>query len=293
MVRINYGSKRISFYRNDTYDYRSCKKCEVFDLELYQKKPFINVGVQLVDKKITPVKLLIDSGGSDAMWLFEDSHPDITGPKKYFDDFLGEGLSGAIYGKRAKVKGLVFGKFTIEDPTVSYPDSISIAYARRYKKRNGSMGGSVLKRFIVTFDYKNNKIGLRKGAHFKAPFKYNMSGIELVHNGKILVKEMDNTSMLYGVKQEGNSRVIIDYKYKYAFKPSYRIFKILEGSPAEEAGLLKDDILIKVNGKYVHTMEFEEVISNFYYKRKKKVSVTVERYGQHHVFNFYLRNILE
>lgn len=292
-VKINYNSKKITFYKSNVYSYKDCKKCELFDLEFYQNKPFINVEAKLTNNKKTPVKLLIDSGGSDAMWLFEGSHPDITSPTKYFNDFLGEGLSGAIYGKRTKIKALVFGKYEIENPTVSYPDSISIANARLHKQRNGSMGGSILKRFIVTFDYKNNKIGLKKGAHFKAPFRYNMSGIELVHNGKILVKEIENTSFSYGVEQNGANKITLDYGYKYKFKPSYRIFKILKGSPAEEAGLLKDDILIKVNGKYVHGMTFEQVISHFYYKKKKKVSVTVERYGQHHVFNFYLRNILE
>ena len=292
-VKINYNSKKITFYKSKVYNYKNCKKCEIFDLEFYQNKPFINVEAKLTSEKSTPVKLLIDSGGSDAMWLFEGSHPDITSPTKYFNGFLGEGLSGAIYGKRAKIKALKFGKYEIENPTVSYPDSISIANARQHKQRNGSMGGSILKRFIVTFDYKNNKIGLKKGVNFKAPFRYNMSGIELVHNGKILVKETENTSFSYGVKQEGANNIILDYGYKYKFKPSYRIFKILEGSPAHEVGLLKDDILIKVNGKYVHTMNFEQVISHFYYKKKKKVSVTVERFGQHYVFNFYLRNILE
>ncbi|MDV7187376.1 aspartyl protease family protein [Lutibacter sp. TH_r2] len=293
VVKINYNSKKITFYKSGVYNYSNCKKCEIFDLEFYQNKPFIKAEVKLTNAKITPVKLLIDLGGSDAMWLFENSHPDILSPTKYFDDFLGEGLSGAIYGKRAKIKALIFGKFEIKNPTVSYPDSISIAFAKKFKERNGSMGGSILKRFIVTFDYKNSKISLKKGAHFKEAFRYNMSGIDLVYNGKILVKERDNSSFSYENKQKGGNKVVIDYNYKYKFKPSYRIFKILEGSPAYDAGLLKDDILIKVNGKYVHTMDFEEVLSNFYYKRKKKVSVTVERNGQHHVFQFYLKNILE
>lgn len=296
VVRINYGTKRLTFYKNDVYDYKNCRKCEVLDLEFNQKKIFVNVGVKINNDEVTPVKLLVDSGGSDAMWLFENSHPNITEPKKYFDDFLGEGLSGAIYGKRAKIKALIFGKFEIENPTVSYPDSISIAHARKFKERNGSVGGSVLKRFIVTFDYKNNKIGLRKGTNFKEPFQYNMSGMELVYNGKVLVQERDrnNTSFILGENLGSeNNKVVLDYKYKYSFKPSYRIFKILKGSPAEEAGLLIDDILIKVNGKYVHDMDLNEIISKFYYKKKKKISVTIERNGQHHIFRFYLRNILE
>jgi len=135
VVKINYGVKKITFYNSDTYEYKKCKKCETFNLEFYKLKPYINVGVKLdsISNKITPVKLLIDSGGSDAMWLFENSSPNILAPKKFFVDFLGEGLSGAIYGKRSFIKGLVLGKFELKRPTVSFPDSLSIAHALQFK----------------------------------------------------------------------------------------------------------------------------------------------------------------
>ena len=44
--------------------------------------------------------------------------------------------------------------------------------------RNGSVGGEVLKRFNMVFDYPNNKLHL-KNANFKNPFQYNLAGIEL------------------------------------------------------------------------------------------------------------------
>ncbi len=295
IVKVNYGTNKITFYNPKYYNKKDCKKCEFFDLEFHKKKPYINANVKLTTNKLTPVKLLIDSGGSDAMWLFENSHPNIKEPKKYFVDFLGEGLSGSIYGKRAKIKALIFGKYEIDNPTVSYPDSLSVLHARKFQGRNGSMGASILKRFIVTFNYQNKQLGLRRGSKFKEPFRYNMSGIELVHNGKILVKEPDNTTFFLGQKNQNvtDNSVILDYKYKYSFKPSYRIFKVLEGSPGYKAGLMKNDVLIKINGKFVHEMKLEEIIEKFYYKKKRRVSLVVERYGQHHQFKFYLQNILE
>ncbi|SDW78802.1 PDZ domain-containing protein [Lutibacter oricola] len=295
-VKINYSSKKITFYKANTYKLDDCRKCDIFDLEFYRKKPYIEAGVKLTSDKITPVKLLIDSGGSDAMWLFENSHPDIVPPKKYFKGFLGEGLSGSIYGKRARVKALVYGSHEIKNPTVSYPDSISIRHARRFRSRNGSMGANILKRFLVVFDYPNKKISLKKGAHFNKPFYYNVSGLELVHNGKILVKEKDNKSTsfnLSGNGQTSNNSVIIDYRYKYNFKPSYRVLKVLENSPADYAGVMVDDVLIKVNGKFVHEMKLTEIIEKFYYKKNRKVSLVVERNGQHYEFKFYLEDILQ
>lgn len=297
VVNINYSSKRITFYNPTKYQYKNCKKCETLPLEFYMYKPFVNVGVKLKSSphKITPVKLLIDSGGSDAMWLFENSHPDILPPKKYFVDFLGEGLSGSIYGKRAMIESLILGKHELKQPTVSYPDSVSVSFARKFEDRNGSLGANILKRFNVTFDYQNHKLTLKKASSFNAPFNYNMSGIELVYNGKILVKENDNANFfaLSANNQSAkNDRVILDYKYKYTFKPSYKIYKLQKNSPAYHAGLQINDILVKINGKYCHDLKLEEIVHKFYEKENKKINLVVERDGKHYEFSFRLKNLL-
>lgn len=302
VVKINYSKKRISFFKPSVFKPASCKKCKEYNLEFYKFKPYINVGVKLdpLSEKITPVKLLIDSGGSDAMWLFENTHEDLKPPIKFFDDFLGEGLSGSVYGKRSKIKSLVIGDFEIKNPTVSYPDSVSVAEALHFKDRNGSMGASVLKRFVVFFDYKKAKLYLRKGSNFKEPFRYNMSGIELAHNGKILVKERDKGAIL--TKESGLStgntftisyNYTLDYNYKFTFKPTYVIQKLRIGSPAHRAGLELGDVLIKINGKYTFNLKLEEIVENFYQKENSKTTVVVQRHGVDYQYEFRLEDMLK
>ena len=298
VVKINYSSKKITFYKSGEFRYDKWRNSESFKLEFNQRKPYINIGARLGNiNKTTPVKLLIDSGGSDAMWLFTGSHPDIEPPKKYFDDFLGEGLSGSIYGKRAKIKSLILGQFEIKNPTVSYPDSISVASALKFTERNGSLGGSILNRFLVLFDYKNSKITLKKGNHFKDPFRYNMSGIELVHNGKVLIQEKDNNSANFSLQGEPNStsntKIILDYKYKFTFKPSYKILKLRVGSPAYNAGLMEGDIVIKINGKYTFDMELDEIVGKFYQKENKRINLVIERDNQNYDYYFNLKDMLK
>jgi len=296
VVDINYGTKRIHFYNPDKFKHKICKKCETFELDFFKLKPYINLGVKLDSNssKTIPVKLLIDSGGSDALWLFENSHPDILDPKKYFNDFLGEGLSGAVYGKRSKINALVIGKFELKNPTVSYPDSSSISYARLFDERNGSLGASVLKRFNVTFDYWNKKISFKKGSFFKEPFRYNMSGIELIYNGKQLIKEQNYASfgLTDGNANEKNT-VILDYNYKYTFKPSYKIHGIREGSPAYNAGLIAGDIVIKINGQFTYELPLDEIIGKFFQKENTRISLVVERNGQDYEYHFLLKDMLK
>ena len=297
IVKISYGLRKITFYNHSDYKTKKCKKCTYFDLEFFKSKPYVNVGVQLQadSENITPVKLLIDSGGSDALWLFEGSHPDIQAPTKYFDDFLGEGLSGAVYGKRSYIESIQIGNFEINRPTVSYPDSVSISYARNFKERNGSLGANILKKFVVVFDYKNKLIALKRGRFFKETFSYNMSGMELVFNGKLLVKERSPTTSNNYSTNKNNDRTaaVVNFSYNYIFKPSYRIHKLRIGSPAERAGLLEGDILIKINGKYAHDMELENIIYELSRKEKDRIFVIIERAGKNYNFTFNLEDHLK
>ncbi|MFD1294278.1 PDZ domain-containing protein [Lutibacter holmesii] len=298
IVRINYSSKRLTFFTSEGYKDKLCRKCEVIPIEFNMMKPYINVGVVLKEaptKKVN-VKLLIDSGGSDAMWLFENTHPDIVAPTKYFNDFLGEGLSGAIYGKRTMIESLHIGDFTLKNPTVSYPDSLSVAHALKFKGRNGSLGGTILNRFVVTFDYRNNRLLLKKGGKFKDPFRYNMSGIELVHNGKRLVKEKAKPNTLNTYSNNPNASnvtVTLDTSFKYTFKPTYKIQKLRPNSPAALAGIRVGDVLIKINGKYTFDLKLEEIVQYFYEKENTKVTVVVERFGKDYEYSFRLKDMLK
>ena len=293
IAKINYKSKKIIFYNPKLYKYRKCRKCEVFPLYFRHKKPYINVKVQLdtVGTKKTAVTMLIDSGGSDAIWLFEGTKEEIKTPKRFFKDILGEGLSGTVFGNRSRIPELSIGKFKIKKPTVSFLDSISTYNARKFKQRNGSIGGNILKRFKVWIDYPNKKIVFKKNGCFKGGFNYNMSGINLVYNGKVLVKERYKKIVedSYGSNLSGKGvNISFITNYKYSFKSSYKIYNVIPGSSAEKIGLLKEDIIVKINGKSAHNFTMSKITSLFQERDKKKIRLVIERKGVRMKFEFRL-----
>lgn len=293
IVKINYRTKKIDFYNPKMFAYKKCRKCEVFPIQFYRRKPYVNAQVQLdtIGTKLLDVKVLIDSGGSDAIWLFENYEEEIITPKRFFNDLLGEGLSGPIYGNRSRIPELRLGKFVIKKPTVSFLDSASTFHARKFKERNGSIGGDVLKRFKVWIDYPNKKITLKKNGSLTKGFNYNMSGLDIVYNGKQLVKEEvveSNFKDSYGREIDNNTSINFITRFFFKFKPSFKINKVLKNSPAEKAGLLIGDLILKINGKKAYELTMNDIVYKLQERDKKRISLVVERNGRRMKFDFRL-----
>ncbi len=288
IIKVNYKNKKIIFYNPENYTYKKCKKCEIFPILMYRRKPYIDVKVQLdtVGRKLTDVKLLIDSGGSDAIWLFENTKEEIKTPKLFFNDILGEGISGVIYGNRSRIPKIILGSFELKNPTVSFLDSVSSKNARNFKERNGSIGTGILKRFIVWFDYPNKKIMLKKNASFLKEFNYNMSGLDIVYNGKQLVKEVKSDISKYKLSDKSSVTFFTNFSYK--FKPSYKIKTVVKNSSADKAGLKAGDLIIRINKKSAHTYKLSDIINEFSGKANKKIQIKIKRYGEEMTFKFRL-----
>jgi hypothetical protein len=294
VVEINYNSKYIRLHKPDSFKPKSSKKWKNIPIDINRKKPFIKAKVAINEKEI-PLQLLIDTGSSDALWLFENSDEGLIPDKDlYFIDYLGRGLSGSVYGKRSKVKKFQLGNFNLLDANVAFPDSASIDVTRIYKDRNGSLGGDVLKRFNLFFDYTNKMLHLKKNGFYKDAFTYNNSGIVLEHNGSMFVKQNIEVPTASGLNTDTNSSAAVKIKnfinHIMVLKPAYKIVELRELSNAYVSGLRIGDILIVINGKFAYNYKLSELNSILHGKTGKTIRVKVERNGKTLSFKFKLGN---
>ncbi len=295
VVDLNYSSRVIKLYPPDKYNPKKCRDCVKLNLDFFNNKPYIDVMISVSGEDI-PVKLLIDTGGSDSIWLFEDEIKGIEVPEKFFKDFLGRGLSGRVYGKRAKIDAVKIGKFELKRPNVAFPDSLSISFARKFKERSGSVSGNVLKRFNMVFNYGEGEVQLKRNRNFGLPFYYNKSGIELEHHGVRVVRELDRSIELnpYGTDNQSVAQhsMIFTGSYKYRLAPSFVIVEIRPDSPAEKAGLMVGDVILNINRRHAHLYSMQQIIQMFYGETGKKVRLVIDRNGVPMKFDFLLENLL-
>ncbi|WP_417213240.1 PDZ domain-containing protein [Bizionia sp.] len=298
VVDINYRSKYIKLSKPKRQDGDLCRKCEKIPLKFHNSKPYIIAEVTIENKQI-PVKMLLDTGASDALWLFEDASKDIVSTDNYFQDFLGYGLSGGLYGKRSKVEALTINSFILNESLVAFPTGESIETLKKIKDRNGTIGAEVLKRFHLTFNYKESYLILKKNANFNKAFSYNKSGIDIEHHGVRLIKnynyKLENGRLVYE-QTPAAANYITNVNPQNDFRlvtvPAFEIVNIRPNSPAQLIGLQLGDVILEVNGSDVEKYTLQEVIQLFKGPDGKKITMRVERQGKPFLYEFYLKDLL-
>ncbi len=294
VVEMNYSSRNIKFHDPKYYTYKKNKRNQTLPLSLVRKKAYVDGEVFLKDDESVSVRMLLDTGSSDAIWLMENE--DIRVPDTFYEDFLGRGLGGDVYGKRTRIKSMKLGDFALENAKVAFPDKESFNAIKNLGNRNGSLGGEVLKRFNIIFDYRNKKITLRKNGSFNSPFQFNFSGIDLQHDGvRYVAERLANPSGLVTEEEDtfGNVQILMENTTRLSLVPEIVVSGIRAGSPAEEAGLKEGDVILAVNGKSIHSYKLQEVLHMLNEKKGKRIRVVIERYDSDLAFTFILKDMFE
>lgn len=297
IVELNYSSKYLKLHDPDLYRSKKSSKTRTLPLQIIQNKAYVQGDVLMKNKKNIPVKLLIDSGSSDALWLFEDLDRGLGVPRDNYVDFLGQGLSGSIYGKRTKIDGIKLAGFLLKDAKTAFPDLQYFNSITSFGSRNGSLGGEVLKRFTLVFNYSERTLSLRKNTLFNHPFDFNLSGINIQHNGMRYISEsiadVNGAVLADSGKSFGDVQILFENMTRLSMVPEIIVSGIRAGSPGHKAGLQEGDVILAVNGKKVHHYKLQQILHMLNEKEGKRVKVLIERYQKDMLITYVLKDIFK
>ncbi len=249
VVKVDYSNKRLTLMLPGGFHPR--KKYDVIPITVEDTKPFVQAKIQINDTTTINGKFLVDSGASHGLLLETLSDPGIVVPTKNIDAILGRGIGGVLRGKIARIRSFTLGKNKTTDLITHFPDDYAYSDSLRkgrFTFRNGSIGGEMLSRFTVIFDFPNEKLYLKKNSSFKKKFYYNLSGLTIRATG-IRLK-------------------------------TYEISDVRENTNAQRAGLLRGDEIVSINGVAVIDYELNNVNDFLNSKPGKKIRVEVKRKGE-------------
>lgn len=287
---IDYSTKKITIYNDENVFRKRIRKFEEISISIEKNKPYLFADVEMT-KERKPSKLLIDLGNSDAIWLFPALIKDFVYNRPNIDDYLGRGFNGDVYGKRSRIHHLYLGSFTFEKPLTAMPDEFSIQHVNMVENRKGSVGGDIMRRFTVAFDYKNQKLYVKKNRNFNDPFHFNMSGLDFKQDGVEWTKDLISLPAKSNKAPAGSTEVINNnMQYNFVLKPIFSIAGVRKDSPGAKAGLQKDDRLISINGKKTADMTLQKIMEMMKSDEGKTIEMIIERKNKPLMLKFTLED---
>jgi hypothetical protein len=246
IVRVDYDRKLLSLYTPNGF-----RRKRIFDeipITIEDTKPYTVIPITLADGTTIETKLLVDSGASHPLLLDPASDERITIPVNVISSTIGRGLGGEIKGKTGRIKSVRLGKHVLNNVFANFPDLNSYSDSTTMKVfRNGTIGGGILSRFTVIYDFPNGKMYLKKNSEFRRPFHYNVSGLTIRTTGK-------------GLKLD-----------------QFEVVEVREGSASDRAGLKKGDQIVSINGIPTESLKLGDIMHRLSQKPGRKVKMELLR----------------
>src|SRR6476620_1672756 len=154
LVKIDYEKKILTLMAPERFKPRK-SKYEVIPIRIEDTKPYLTTPVVLADGTQFTAKLLMDTGASHGLMLDPSTDSRIIVPDRRVSSIIGRGLGGKIMGKVGRINNLQLGKFKLPNTIANFPDPNSYFDSLKLGRteRNGSIGGEVLSRFTIVFNF--------------------------------------------------------------------------------------------------------------------------------------------
>lgn len=264
VVEIDYVNKTVSLHEPQSYKYSGSG--EIVPLVMLEddsggKVPLVRVKITQQGRAAIEGKFIADTGVRSAISFntpFGETYKLLHFAQKTIQAPLGGG-SMVRESKQpvGRVPNVQLGRFTFKNPiAIFFQDKKGVIASPEF---DGVIGGEILRRFKVIFDYSRQQMILEPNRYIPDPEEYDMSGMLLIAEGTDL-----NT---------------------------FKVRRIIENSPATVAGFREGDVISAIDGKPTSNLTLEQVRQMFKQKGRN-YRLTVERDKQKIQTKIKLRKLI-
>jgi hypothetical protein len=230
VVEIDYAASTLRLHEPTEYRYAGAG--DILPIVMEDQIPFVQVQVLRPTGDAAGAKVEFDTGQTGAMTLvkpYVDTNRVVAAQQPTLRIRTGAILSGGVTAEVTRNAGIRLGRFLVKNPVVTVtPDAEGAGVSG---DTVGLLGGEVLRRFTVIVDYSRSRIILEPNAQLDVPMEFDMSGMSLA-----------------GIPSDPST---------------YRVRTLIEQSPATEAGVAVDDLLVAIDGTPVQAIGLNDIRQRF------------------------------
>lgn len=264
VIKVDFA-KRILLLKEPTkYKYRK-HQGERYPIVVTQSKPYMDdVAFAQDSDPFKPLRLVIDTGAGHALLLNAQENTNIQLPDKVIRANLGRGLNGNINGNIGRISKIKIGKYEFNEVLASFPDSLSFSIkfdTTESLVRQGSIGGEFLRRFVITFNYRDSYIVLKPiKSKYRETFEHDMSGMEIRAAGQ--------------------------------YFDEFQVTFVSPGSQADKAGVIVGDQIVFFNNKHFKEININDIYRKLSSKEGSEVELFVRRNNELKFIYFKLKRVI-
>jgi hypothetical protein len=238
VVELDYLASKIVLHDPQTYTYSGAG--ESLPLTKRGDYFFVPAKIEMPGRPQLDGRFLVDTGGVfitvvlNAPFARSNDLPP-SNQRMALDRSL-SGLGGETKVLVSRAISFMLGKLVISEPVVYVSQDTGGALAS--SNFDGIVGGELLRKFKVIFDYTRHRLMFEKNTYYAQPVEYDMSGIRLRAWGDDL--------------------------------RTFKVSQVLENSPAAEAGLREGDVLAALDGAPASKFTLDEI-----YQMLKRQGVSI------------------
>ena len=239
VVEIDYQARVLRLHDKNNFKYTG--PGEAVPIKFMGGHPILEA--EVTPQGGTPIKgdFVLDIGAGHALALYTPfvSQHGLLNQTKTIRSLGAAGAGGETSGRVGRITSLKMGRFVIKEPLTFFSEDKAGALAS--SALSGNIGTRVASKFRVFLDYGRKRIIFEPNSTFSDPFNNPTAGVSVVAEGT-------------------------DYR-------TFKITGVLENSPAQEAGLQKDDVIIAVDDQTSRNLTLSHLNDLFEQPIRRKLTI--------------------